>query len=352
MDSSHYNQNRKSALSPVGWLCVLFGLVGCLTVMNATWNLDTPYRHLAGQALWLIPAVAALLFFTKCPRKWLTKIMFIGGALLWLALWFSIFHGVQTEIEFPFFEFQGFNLRIPQLAAPFFAFSTAWILAKTDLKQEQKPVFYTIIPAIWLFAWILPMLIKPVPGMVFTYACAFAVCIACSSSRTTKPTITLVLIAMLFTVFAHICAAPLELPRQQLERALASGGFWGQSLGQSTWALYTIPFPNQCSIIATFGESIGLLGLASLVLAVTAWVVHGYKTSGIQTDPMQRYAIIALVSIPAIQFFAHLAVILGLIPPMRIPLPILDTNGSTTIATFAIVGIVENIRKNNIQPMS
>lgn len=350
---------KRPLLTPAGWLCIGLGLVGCMAVFNATFHLDTPYRFAAEQILWILPAALLLLLATHLPQNWIWKLVLPASIVTIPLLWIALPKGFHVDGAFPWFNLFGVRIQIAELAKPLFALFVAWLLHKTDTHSDDwQRGFLPLAGGVAL--WITPMIIKPAPGMAIVYLGSFLIAILCSD----RPARHMLAFAALATIALALLmhAAPnqpyttaITNPNQpitntwqaeQFQRALASGGMFGKSLGHTLWAQFNLAPSRHDSVFAALGETLGLAGLLPLVLLLLAWVAHGSKQARIQLkiNPIHAHAIVLLTALPATQAFIHLSVNLGLAPYLTTPLPLFSHGGSSLISSFIIVGLLENLR--------
>jgi cell division protein FtsW len=124
--------------------------------------------------------------------------------------------------------------------------------------------------------------------------------------------------------------------------ALASGGIFGVGLGNSKLKWSWLPEADNDFIFAIVGEELGLIGailvlVLLLVLAVTfVRIVRARPT----TDAFARIAVSAVLVWIIGQAFVNIAVVLGLLPVLGVPLPLISAGGSALVTTLLGIGIV------------
>ena len=124
--------------------------------------------------------------------------------------------------------------------------------------------------------------------------------------------------------------------------ALAAGGIFGVGLGNSKGKWSWIPEADNDFIFAIIGEELGLIGavlvlVLLLVLAVTfVRIIRGRPS----TDAFARVAVSAVLVWIIGQAFVNIAVVLGLLPVLGVPLPLISAGGSALVTTLLGIGIV------------
>jgi cell division protein FtsW len=122
--------------------------------------------------------------------------------------------------------------------------------------------------------------------------------------------------------------------------ALAHGGVFGVGLGNSSGKWSWIPEAANDFIFAIIGEELGLIG-AILVLALfVVLAVCFVRIVRMNRDPFAKLAVsVAMVWIIG-QALVNIAVVLGLLPVLGVPLPLVSAGGSALITTLTAIGIV------------
>ena len=121
--------------------------------------------------------------------------------------------------------------------------------------------------------------------------------------------------------------------------AFAAGGLLGTGLGQGH--SYLIGFAVKSDwILATFGEELGLVGLAALLLLYAVLVVRGYRAGIMLRDPFGRLLSIGLASLLALQVFVVAAGVTDLIPLTGMTMPFLAQGGSSLVTNWILVALL------------
>jgi len=129
--------------------------------------------------------------------------------------------------------------------------------------------------------------------------------------------------------------------------ALAGGGLFGVGLGNSTAKWSWLPAADNDFIFAIIGEELGLVGALAVIALFIAlgWslmrVYLGTRGVG------QRATIGALFSWLMFQAFVNLAVVVGFLPVLGVPLPFVSSGGSALVTTLLAMGIALSIAREN-----
>jgi len=150
------------------------------------------------------------------------------------------------------------------------------------------------------------------------------------------------------TAFAHPSDDPAGGGYQQAQSkiAIGSGGFTGRGDRATQTRLDFVPERNTDFIFAVIGERYGFTG-AALVLSLYALLF--WRALRIVTLSKNSYGILVAGGIAVallFQVFVNVGMNLGIMPITGIPLPLMSYGGSSVIATFLAVGVLQSI---NIQ---
>jgi len=129
--------------------------------------------------------------------------------------------------------------------------------------------------------------------------------------------------------------------------ALAAGGIFGVGLGNSKMKWSWIPEVENDFIFAVIGEELGLIG-ALVVIGLIALVV--VSMIGIMSRTSSTFGKVAVMGVAVwiiSQSAVNIAVVLGLLPVLGVPLPMISAGGSSLIATLAAIGVVLAVEKDN-----
>lgn len=121
---------------------------------------------------------------------------------------------------------------------------------------------------------------------------------------------------------------------------LGTGGFTGVGLGASFEKWSYLPEAHNDFIFAVLGEELGLLG-ALLVLVLFALLgVAMVRIIKRHPDPMVKITTAAIACWIVGQALINIGVVIGLVPVIGVPLPLVSAGGSALVATMLALGIV------------
>ncbi|MCU1414442.1 MAG: ftsW [Microbacteriaceae bacterium] len=122
--------------------------------------------------------------------------------------------------------------------------------------------------------------------------------------------------------------------------ALASGGPFGVGLGNSTAKWSWLPEADNDFIFAIIGEELGLIGAVVVLLLFVVIAIAMVRIIRANRDPFARITISAIMVWIIGQAFVNIGVVLGVLPVLGVPLPLISAGGSALITSMAAIGIV------------
>ena len=135
--------------------------------------------------------------------------------------------------------------------------------------------------------------------------------------------------------------------QNQSKIAIGSGGVFGQGIGRGSQTQYGfLPEPQTDFIFAAIAEEFGLAGVAALfaLFSVLFWRIM--RAAVVSKTNFPRLFASGLGILIAVQFSVNIGMNLGVFPVVGIPLPLVSYGGSSLIAIFAALGILQNIKIN------
>jgi cell division protein FtsW len=122
--------------------------------------------------------------------------------------------------------------------------------------------------------------------------------------------------------------------------ALASGGWWGLGLGESRQKWSWLPEAHNDFIFAIIGEELGLIGTLA-VLALFALLAVGLFRIVLATDDVfVKIATGGVLAWILGQALVNIGAVVGLLPVIGVPLPLVSSGGSALMTTLIALGMV------------
>ncbi|RLV55920.1 putative lipid II flippase FtsW [Aeromicrobium phragmitis] len=312
-DNSFYVVSRQAVFA-------VLGVIGFVAVLRLPWNV---LRALVRPAL-LGTVVLIGLTFTPLGveingnRNWLPLFAGISVqpselAKLALVLWIADLYARR-------YKYLGTPRYILTPMVPIAGAVAALVVAQKDLGT-----------ALVLFAVIVGMLwVAGLPGrhmwfMVLALGVVLIFFVATAPHRITR-----------LLSFLDPTADPEGAGHQSIKAmmAFARGGFWGVGLGGSRQKWGALPEAHNDFILAVIGEELGLAGTLVLLSLFGMLGFVGFRIAMRSRDRFARYAAAGITIWLLAQAIINVGMVLGLLPVIGIPLPLISYGGSSLLATL------------------
>jgi cell division protein FtsW len=129
--------------------------------------------------------------------------------------------------------------------------------------------------------------------------------------------------------------------------ALASGGIFGVGLGNSKAKWNWLPEADNDFIFAIIGEELGLIGAALVLVLFTVTAVAFVRIIRNNPDPFAKITVSAIMVWIIGQAFVNIAVVLGVLPVLGVPLPLISAGGTALISSMVAIGIALSFAKRS-----
>lgn len=125
--------------------------------------------------------------------------------------------------------------------------------------------------------------------------------------------------------------------------AFANGGLFGLGLGNSTQKFGYIPEAHNDFIGAIIYEELGILGLALMLIPTCIIIFRLLKYANRIENNKAKIILIGVASYFFLHMIVNLGGVSGLIPMTGVPLLLISSGGSSTIAAFISIGLCQGI---------
>jgi rod shape determining protein RodA len=308
---------------------------GALLVMTLATVID--YRRLRDWALFFFGVTTILLILARSRNG--TRAWFVIGpfqlqpselAKVTLILVLAAFVATDRGEELPF---PGFVRALGLMALPVII-----VIAQPDLGTAS--VFVAITMAILLVAKANPRHIALVTGLaVFT-----AILVVATGTLESYQFARL-------TTFISADAEPTDeatealiLQSNESQAAIATGELTGHGFmqGPRTNGGY-VPEQHTDFVFSAVGEQFGLLGCAGVLALYAILIVRCLRVAQISRDHLGSLLCCGVAAALLWHVFQNVGMTMGIMPITGIPLPFISYGGSSTVAFFAMIGLVQNV---------
>ncbi|MBF4462522.1 MULTISPECIES: putative lipid II flippase FtsW [unclassified Rathayibacter] len=133
--------------------------------------------------------------------------------------------------------------------------------------------------------------------------------------------------------------------------AMASGGIFGVGLGNSKAKWSWLPAADNDYIFAIIGEELGLIG-AILVLALfVVLAIAFFRIIHASADSFVRISTGAVMVWLIGQAFVNIGVVLGVLPVLGVPLPLISSGGTALLSSLVAIGVVLSFARTQTAPL-
>ena len=345
---------------------VAFGLVMVLSASSVEEQSSSgdPFGRVARQAVFAAIGIPLMLVASRMPtrfwKRWSWPALLIGAVLQIMVFIPGLSSAAGGSQHWR--SVGGFTMRPSEFVKLALVVWVAWVLAaKRDLLGNWKHALIPVVP-IAGGAIVLVLIGRDLGTatimMLIVFACAYfggvrihhlvvfgmmvataAVLFAMTSpSRVSR--ITAWMTGCTSEDYSGYCWQP-----QHGMWALASGGIFGVGLGNSKAKWNWLPEADSDYIFAIIGEELGLIGaLVVIALFVTLAIVM-VRIMRRTKDDFSRVVTGGVLAWVIGQAFVNIAVVLGLLPVLGVPLPLISSGGSALIAVLLAIGVVLSIAR-------
>ena len=344
---------------------VVFGLVMVLSsssIDSLVANRDA-YYIFSRQFLYALIGLALMLVIASLPVSFIRNrvglVLMIGFALQ-LAVPFI---GISVNGNTNWLSIAGFTLQPSEFLKLALIMYMGWFISNREFEMDNpQRVLYPLLAvgggAVLLvmfgrdlgtaviFSFIIfgTLLMAGAPGKILGRVALLAIGLAAAATATSASRMARI------TAWLNPGSASSDAFNWQFEHgtwALASGGIFGVGLGNSKMKWSWIPEVENDFIFAVIGEELGLSG-AMVVIGMFALLIASLIRMMLRAQTtFARVTTLGVVIWILSQSAVNIAVVLGVLPVLGVPLPLISAGGSSLIATLAGIGLVLAFEKDN-----
>jgi rod shape determining protein RodA len=127
--------------------------------------------------------------------------------------------------------------------------------------------------------------------------------------------------------------------------AVGSGGWYGKGYLNSSQAhLEYLPESSTDFIFAVFAEEFGLIGALVLVGLYAFIVARGFVIAYLAQDSYTRLLAGGIAFMFFVSFFINTGMVVGILPVVGVPLPVMSYGGTSAVTVMAAFGILMSIQ--------
>jgi rod shape determining protein RodA len=134
---------------------------------------------------------------------------------------------------------------------------------------------------------------------------------------------------------------------QQIQSLIAvgAGGMWGQGVAKgSQTQLRFLPVAQTDFIFSAFAEEHGFVGVILVLALYFVLLMQMVQNAQTAPDRAGMYICMGVVALFVFHLLVNVGMVVGRMPVVGIPLPLMSAGGSNTLSTFLMLGLVNNVR--------
>lgn len=133
----------------------------------------------------------------------------------------------------------------------------------------------------------------------------------------------------------------------QSKIAVGSGQIFGKGFKKGTQSqLEFLPERHTDFIFSVLSEEHGFVGSITTVMLFGVLFILGIRIAQSTKDPYACIVAVGLLSILFWHFFINIGMVMGLLPIVGVPLPLISYGGSSLLTTMASLGIISSVAYN------
>jgi rod shape determining protein RodA len=132
--------------------------------------------------------------------------------------------------------------------------------------------------------------------------------------------------------------------------ALGSGGFFGKGLFNGTQGyLNFVPEKQTDFIFTLLAEELGMFGGMMLIALYCLVLIIGYNIALSCKSQFGKFLALGITANFFTYFFINLGMVMGLLPVVGVPLPLVSYGGTALMSLMLGFGLLQNVKVNSSQ---
>ena len=130
--------------------------------------------------------------------------------------------------------------------------------------------------------------------------------------------------------------------------AIGSGRLWGKGWFSGTQnQLSFLPERHSDFIFSVIGEEWGFLGCLAVVIVFGVLLLRISRVALHTSEPQGRLVAVGVFSWMAYQAFVNMGMVMGLLPVVGVPLPLISYGGSSMLCLGVALGLVQSVHRTD-----
>ncbi len=125
--------------------------------------------------------------------------------------------------------------------------------------------------------------------------------------------------------------------------AIGSGGFWGMGIGKGVAKYAYLPEAHTDFAFAIFSQEMGMIGVVCIFILYMIFYFYAWRVAIKARDVYGRLLGFGIVALLVSQTLINLAMVIGLLPVVGVPLPFISYGGTALLVNMFMLGILQNI---------
>lgn len=334
---------------------LLLSCLGLLMIYSISYESDPTF--FLRQAVYLVISVGFYLIISRMDFKNLIHLSYVFLVLVFVLLLATFFIGVETFGSTRWIDLGLVTVQGSELAKPALLLALAAFFSKHS-PEKLKNILISLLLVLPIFILVFE---QPDLGSSFIILSIWAFLIFIAGVDVIFAVGAPLLLALLSPIAWHFLEGyqkarllsfinPEADPQGQsynLVQALiafGSGQFLGRGLGRGTQShLDFLPAGKTDFIMAATGEELGFIGIALIIILFAFLIYKLLKVARSQKDFEASLFIYGAAFVLFLQFFVNAGMNMGILPITGITLPFISFGGSSLVASFIILGLVQSI---------